>query len=198
MNVRRLRFFSRIVLALMVVLLLLEAGFQAIPLFTSATQVAEASAQRTRCEVIAKSVLILAYRPASEHVQAISDLQVVLPLFLQEQSVLASYRNETIQTYIVQMQPNFLAIVKAAQNILARKDKPVDMDQVAIIVSHERDYVSTMSQLLTYGLQRLDSRTLQLFLIECSIDILLLIFAVLFWLRIEHLLRRTSWQQQQT
>lgn len=187
--VRRLRLFSRIVFSLMVILLLLEAGFQAIPLTTSASQISEADLQRTRCQVIVKSALILEYRPASEHVQAISDLQVVLPRFQHEQAILASYRNETIQSYINQAQPDYLAIVQATQNILAQKNKPVDMVQVSIILSHERGYVQAMSGLMVYGLERLDARTIQLIIIEDIIDALLLIIAMLFWLRIERAIK---------
>lgn len=178
-------------MAIWLVLLLLDAGFQAIPLSVSASQISEADMQRTRCEVIAKSVLILAYRPASEHVQAISDLQVVLPRFQQEQTTLATYHNDTIQAYLASAQPDYLAIINAAQNILseAQKNKPADMVQVSIILAHEQGYVSTMSQLLVYGLQRIDTRTMQIFLLECSIDVLLLIIAVLYWLRIEYVIK---------
>jgi hypothetical protein len=180
------------------VLVLINAGFQAIPLTTSASQISEADLQRTRCEVIAKSALILAYRPATEHVQAISDLQVVLPRFQQEQTSLATYHNDIVQGYLLQMQPDYLAITNATQNILAQKDKPIDKIQIDIILAHEHNYLSTMNEFLVYGLQRLDGRTMQVFVIECIIDGLLLIIVVLFWIRIELLLRRTSWQQQPT
>jgi hypothetical protein len=185
------------------VLLLIEAGFQSIPLTISGAQISQADAQKTRCEVIAKSALILEYRPAPEHIQAISDLQVILPRFQQEQAVLAAYHNETIQAYLLQAQPDYLAIVKATQNILARKDKPVDMDQVSIIMAHERGYTTTMNALLVYGLQRLDARTLQVFLFESGIDALLLIMAALFWIRVELIVKKqvveeAVWQRQQT
>lgn len=171
-------------------LLLIDAGFQAIPLTISGDQISQADLQKTRCEVIAKSALILEYRPQSEHIQAISDLQVVLPRFQQEQSTLSAYRNETIQAYLIQAQPDYQAIVKATQNILARKDKPVDMDQVSIILSHERAYTTTMNELLVYGLQRLDARTFQLFLFESGIDALLIIMAAVFWIRLEIIVKR--------
>jgi hypothetical protein len=183
-------------------LLLIDAGFQAIPLTISGAQISQADAQKTRCEVIAKSALILEYRPAAEHVQAISDLQVVLPRFQQEQAVLSAYRSEPIQAYLIQAQPDYLAIVNAAQMILAQKNKPVDMVQVSIILAHERGYTSTMNELLVYGLQRLDARTLQLFLFESGIDALLLIMAALFWIRVEIIVKRQikeeAWQQHPT
>lgn len=187
---KKLRRYTRIIMPFCLLLLLIDAGFQAIPLTVSGDQISQADAQKTRCEVIAKSALILEYRPASEHVQAISDLQVVLPRFQHEQSVIADYRSDAIQAYIVQAQPDYLAIVNATQMILAQKNKPVDMTQVSIILAHERGYTTTMNELLVYGLQRLDARTLQLFLFESGIDALLLIMAALFWIRIEIIVRR--------
>lgn len=199
----KLRKLTRIIMPFYLVLLLIDAGFQAIPLTISGAQISQADAQKTRCEVIVKSALILEYRPASEHVQAISDLQVILPRFQQEQTVLSAYHNETIQAYLLQAQPDYLAIVKATQNILARKDKPVDMDQVSIILAHERGYTVTMNALLIYGLQRLDARTMQVFLFESGIDVLLLIMAALFWIRVELIVKKqvveeAVWQRQQT
>lgn len=187
---RKLRRFTRIIMPFCLVLLLIDAGFQAIPLTVSGDQISQADMQKTRCEVIAKSALILEYRPQSEHVQVISDLQIVLPRFQQEQATLSASRSETIQAYLIQAQPDYLAIVKASQNILAQKDKPVDMTQVSIILAHERGYTTTMNELLVYGLQRLDARTLQVFLFECGIDALLLIIATLFWIRIEIIVKR--------
>lgn len=199
---RKLRRYTRIIMPFCLLLLLIDAGFQAIPLTISGAQISQADAQKTRCEVIAKSALILEYRPAAEHVQAISDLQVVLPRFQQEQAVLSAYRSEPIQAYLIQAQPDYLAIVNAAQMILAQKNKPVDMVQVSIILAHERGYTSTMNELLVYGLQRLDARTLQLFLFESGIDALLLIMAALFWIRVEIIVKRQikeeAWQQHPT
>jgi hypothetical protein len=196
MYAQQLRRLSRIVVIVILILVLINTGFQAIPLTTSAYQISQADLQRTRAEVITKSVLILAYRPAAEHVQAISDLQVALPRFQQEQTTLASYHNAAIQSYLVQAQPDYLAIVQATQNILAQKNKPVDMTQVAIILSHERGYVQTMSELLVYGLQRIDNRTIQLFMIECGIALVLFSLLIFFWIRIEILLKKFDQREE--
>lgn len=194
---KRLRRLIRIIVPFCLFLLLIVAGFQAIPLTISTAQISQADLQRTRCEIIAKSALILAYRPAAEHVQAISDLQVVLPLFQQEQTTLASYHSDTLQAYLLQAQPDYFAIVKAAQNILTNKDKPVvDMVQVNIILAHEQNYLHAMDELLIYGEHRLDARTIQVFIIESSIDALIFIIAVLFWIRSEFILKKISIQKE--
>lgn len=202
---RKLRKLTRIIMPFCFVLLLIEAGFQAIPLTVSGAQISQADMQKTRCEVIAKSALILEYRPPSEHIQAISDLQVVLPRFMQEQATLNGSRSESIQAYLIQAQPDYQAIVKATQIILAQKDKPVDMTQVSIILAHERGYTTTMNELLIYGLQRLDARTFQVFLFESGIDVLLFMMAAVFWIRLEIIVKRlehsneeAAWQRQQT
>lgn len=187
---RKLRRYTRIIMPFCLLLLLIDAGFQAIPLTVSGDQISQADLQKTRCEVIVKSALILEYRPSSEHVQAISDLQVVLPRLQQEQTLLSHARNETIQAYLLQAQPDYVAIVSATQHILAQKNKPVDMTQVSIILAHERGYLTTMNALLVYGLQRLDTRTWQIFFFESGIDALLLIMAALFWIRIEIIVKR--------
>lgn len=187
---KKLRHFTRIIMPFCLGLLLIDAGFQAIPLTVTSEQISQAYQQKTRCEVIVKSALILEYRPASEHVQAISDLQIALPRFQQEQEVLGSYHNATIQAYLTQAQPDYLAIVNASQIILAQKNKPVDMVQVSIILAHERDYLTTINELLVYGMQRLDARTMQLFLFESGIDASLLIMAALFWIRVEIIVKR--------
>lgn len=189
-HAKRLRRLIRIIVPFCLFLLLLIAGFQAIPLTVSNAQVIQADLQRTRCELIVKSVLILAYRPTAEHTQAISDLQVVLPLFEQEQAILVSYHSDSIQTYLLQAQPDYLAIIKATQNILAQKDKPVDMVQVNIILDHEQGYFHSMNELLIYGQQRLDARAVQVFSYESGIDALLLLIAVLFWIRAEYMIKQ--------
>src|SRR2546430_123803 len=84
---KRQRIYIRIIVVFCVFLLLLLAGFQWIWVGAgSASSIMNQSGlQRTRAQAIAKDTLILAYRPESEHAQAVNELQNLLPRFEQTQ-----------------------------------------------------------------------------------------------------------------
>lgn len=165
-----------------IAMLLLATGFEAIPLRWTFAEFKQAEQQEVRAEIITKDVLILAYRPASEHAQAISDLQVDLPLFEQEQVYLATIQDEQTQQYVLLARPDFLAIDQAGRAALAQKSASIEAE---ILLAHDRSYVYEMNDLLSYAQSHLDARTWQLFLIEAIANALILVCLLIFWFRIE-------------
>src|SRR5689334_10436398 len=140
-NRKRLRLVIRVIYVAGILLLLILTGFLALPIdsreFTLVNQV---TAQRTRAEVIVKDVMTLAYRPDTEHAQAISQLQLTLPIWQQVQDALSSgtgnrslgipaNRPDDVALQIAAAQPDYKAMQVAAQTILAAtmNDKPVDL-----------------------------------------------------------------------
>lgn len=171
---------SRTVIHILVVawilLLFMLVGFQALPVFSSndAQYIDQAGLQRTRSQFFAKAALILAYRPDTEKVQAISDLQAAYPLFQQEQAVLLANSQPDVQLTLQTAKPDYLTIVAVVKAVLANSNQTIEPAQVDLILLHSRAYVIAMNNVITILQQHADTQTLQLFTIEIVIEALLL------------------------
>ncbi len=175
-----------------VLLIAILIGFEAIPITQeSDTQyINQASLQRVRSQIFVKSVYVLRYRSDGERVQAISDLQVVLPLFQQEQSILLGNNAMDVQAALQNEQPDYLALVTAVQTILAHPNDP-NLLQIDIVLSHERSYLHGADSLVKILQQHADELVFQLFCIEVFIEVLIVIVLVLSFFTTQRLVNLT-------
>lgn len=188
-NPKQLRSYIRFFVIACVLFLFLLSLFQWIwVLGGSGTSIMyEAGLQRTLVDRIAKDVFTLAYRPTSEHAQAVNELQNILPIFEKIQHGLQSgdaslglpHRPpDVILQFMITSQPDFAAIDTAARQIIAQPDKPVDKIEVDIIAAHERAYFLVLSQVNTVWQQYIDGAFIQIFAIEEGIVILVVTMLV--------------------
>ena len=139
--------------------------------------------QQSLAERIDKNILILAYRPQSEHIQAINELQVTLPIFEKIQSGLQSgdaslylpkRRPQDVQLLLVQSQPDYIAIDTAAKTILGHADSPVDLDEISIMQQHERPYFLAINNAARLWQGHILENSLGFFWTELCLGIVLL------------------------
>jgi len=143
----KLSIFQRILLFAVSVLFMLLAAFVAVPLLYGSTTeyTGNASLQLSRCQRLAKDALIMQHGSKEEKTDALSDMQVLLPLFSAEQDRLARNRDTDAQAALVRARPAFRAIVAAASAIVASDTEPV---QISILVEHSGDYNDAMHEYL--------------------------------------------------
>lgn len=194
---QKFRTFSRIIIIAGIALLLLLSGFESLPLaHYGTTYLQNADAQRVRSQVLVKSAFILAYRPTAERPQAISDMQVTLPLFIQEQTLLTNNPNPDVQQSAINTNADYAAIVSATQKILAQPiTKPVDPVQVDILCAHNRDFLINETQTISIIQAHEQSEQFFLFMIEVILDLLLLFLAIGFLVVFELVLKRQQQDQ---
>lgn len=171
---------SALVLALF--LLVVLAAFEIFPALSGnddliVTQ--QANLQLARNEFIAKDVLILAYRPITNHSQAINELQTILPML---QQVQAGLRNgdstlglpanppDNVKIALTATQSDYLSITIALKNILLHPDSTtVDPVQLSIILQHERSYTTSMYQVVLLLQGNAEAQKIQLLIIKISL-----------------------------
>lgn len=176
-----------------VALLLLLTGFEALPLgHYGTTYLQNVDAQRVRSQVFVKSALILEYHPAAERPQAINDIQVSLPLFIQEQKLLASNPNPNVAQKVSDAQSDYSAIVSATQSILAHPTGSIDPVQVDILVAHNHAFLIEETSVLTTIQANLQSAQFFLFVIEFVFDVLLCGLIIGYFVVFESMLRRQN------
>lgn len=172
-------------LAAILLVLVLIAFESLLPLVDASSYLNQAGLQRTRSDVLALAMLTLEYRPASEHALAISNLQVTLPIFEQEQTLLNSDDDSDEQLLLQQMRGDYLAIVTAAQSAISVPGKPVDPIQVNIIMAHKDSYRSTMNLLVNVLVSHVERLTWTLFYTESGIGVLIAGIVVILWRLLE-------------
>ena len=134
-----------LVFLLLVLLIIVETS--ALSSITDVAFFNQAALQRTRCEVLTKAAFELAYRPTEEKIQALNDLQVILPLFRQEQEMLWNDTSPDVQNRLLEAQPDFQAVVAASQTLIARPDA-VDPAAVNMLVSHQKSCLGVMNNVV--------------------------------------------------
>lgn len=191
------RKFTRIVVFFCILLLLLIETFVTIPLFANDPEyLNQAGLQRTRVEVLANSMLILEYRPQSEHTQAVGVIETALPIFKQEQATLQDNKASDVQQLIMSSRGDFLAITAAAQTVVDNPSKPVDPVQVAIVLAHRDTYRATINSIVTILVQRTELRTQVLFIVKSCLVIILLVAGLWYWYIVEKRVRERIAEQQ--
>lgn len=179
MSVRTLHIYMIGALILTLFLLLSLVIFDCFPLLPGNDNVViiqQANLQLARDEFISKDVLTLAYRPATYHSQAVSELQTILPQFQQVQAGLLSGNAalglpgnppDNVRVALLATQSDYTAITTATSHLLAHPDSASpDPIQVEIILQHERLYIGEMYQVITLLQQNAEAHTVQLALIE--------------------------------
>jgi hypothetical protein len=173
-----------------VLLILISIGFSMFPLLPHDTMsvIHLIARQRTIAQLVVKDTLILAYRPADDHVQAISELQNALPAW--EKVELGLQNGDTslgispnlpgdIKLLLLQAQSDFTSIDTSAHYILAHPD-PIDQTQLSIVLQHERAYSLTMFQVSNLFDDYIHGMSTVYFGIEVAISVGLLIL----WIRL--------------
>lgn len=135
--------------------------------------IGEASLQLARSNGFAKNALILEHGPPADQAEALSDLQVSLPLFVDEQNKLQRNSNQGVQDMLSQAQGNYLALVTATTTIINQPSP--DPTQVVIIIDNSRAYNTVMNRYLMALEQQANDFNAHLVLFQESITVLLII-----------------------
>lgn len=179
MRPKPLQAYSIAILLAKTVFLILIVALAYLPVYEQSSSVLDnAELQRTRVERIAKDVLILAYRPTSEHVQAISELQITQLMWSQEQSFLTNTHNADLQQLMMQTQPDYMSVSVALNIILAHTDKKIDPIQLNIILMHERPYLLSINLVVNWLQKAINDQLFWLFLIESGLAFGVLILII--------------------
>jgi len=184
-----LRIIMRTIAIIGIIVLLANILLEVLPvlpnsLVTTVSTIHRVNQQGALAERIDKDVLILAYRPDAEHAQAVSELQVTLPVFEKIQIGLQNgdsslnlpmRRPADVQLLLLQTQSDYAAIDAAAQSVLANAGPPVDQNELAIVVQHERPYFLAMSTVAKIWEGHIEDNALGFFWTELWIGIILMI-----------------------
>lgn len=173
-TMHRIIFIARIVLLLLLIVIFIPEAMS-----RPVAGLVNAELQQARCERIAKDALILQYRPAIEQPQAISELQVLLPVFQQEQVALTSYPDSQVQLLVLQSNSDYLPMVDAVKSIIANQGKPIRANQVDIILLHEHSYEVAANQIVMLMQQDLTAQSTQIFGIAFGIILLSIVLVVI-------------------
>jgi hypothetical protein len=152
-----------------VCLLILLLGFEIVPtnsIRDTQQSIVNAGFQRARSQRFERCAYMLSYRPQAAKVQAIKELQIVLPLFQQEQALLLSNPDPDIQFLLQTANTDYLSIVTAVQILIAHPDTPIELD---ILLSHDQNFFSKMDAVVFLLEQRLEARNEQLLSIRVLI-----------------------------
>ena len=172
MNIQRSLIVITRIFGLLLFLLLMSFQWFAYVDGSSTEAINQAGLQRVRGQALAKSALLIEYVPTLR-VVALSDMQVALPLFEQEQNVLLQNQDRDIQSLLLDARPNYLALVAATKSIVANPESVTTPDQVAIILLANKPSAMTLNTIVVTMSQQYASRMQQLFVIEVTIDLLL-------------------------
>ena len=157
---------TRMVRVAIAFFLLILIGFEIVPISSERdTQqyIVEAGFQRGRSQQIERAAYILQYRPQSEKIQAINDLQTSLFAFQQEQALLWKNTDPDVQRSLHNTQTDYTAIVTASQAILEHPDSLIELD---IILLHSPNFFQAVNDLVILLEQQLSNRMAQLLAIR--------------------------------
>lgn len=146
---KRLKNFRLIILVTSALLFILLGLFELVPLsYGSAEQyISQATMQSARSAAFAKNALLLQHDTAGQQLNALSDLQIALPLFEQEQATLLRDHDSGIQAALLDARPSYLALDTAVKALLSLDQARIDLQEVEIIVLSSRTYNVAMSNL---------------------------------------------------
>lgn len=174
---------QRIVLIASIALFVLLAVSQTVPLSYGSTgqYIYQASLQLARSNGFAKNVLVLQYGMTDQQTQALSDMQVSLPLFVDEQNTLLRSNQQDTQTVLQQARSDYLALVVAVTTVINHTESLIDPKQVAIIEANSRAFDIIMNQCLLILQNQANDWNVHLVLFQEIITALLAVCFV--WLR---------------
>lgn len=169
------------------ILLCILACFLIIPLLAGNDELAiinQANLQVARVEFFAQATQTLAYRPLTFHSEAVSGMEVNLPILQQTQNGLLkgdpslglpSNTPDDVRQLLLNMQPDYSATVTALKIILANPDKPPDPIQVDIVMRHTQPYAVGLYQVVQAMTKHAEERKTLFFVIDIILVVLVLI-----------------------
>jgi hypothetical protein len=170
-------FGKRAIIILMVFMLI---GLEIVALCSGkdAVYLYQATSQRVRCEVLAKSAFVLAYRAPADKALAFSNVQIILPLFQQEQTVLLANSNADVQRQVQQAKPEYQTMLAAGHTLIASPKQTVD-STANTIITHRKSCVAAMNGIVHTLQNNMEQRAAQIFAAEVSIEVIFIIFFAL-------------------
>lgn len=145
---KKIKAMMRIVIIFTITLLALIIAYETTLLVSGNRIASYVSAQEWVSQRIAKDALLMQYGTADDRVQAVNELQTMLPYFESNQAhITASPQVDAVATLIHSASVDYVDIDTAAKNLLATPDKPIDPVQVRIILDHERSFFLAYSQI---------------------------------------------------
>lgn len=142
----------------------------------------QANLQISRVEYFAQAVQTLTYRPISFHSEAVSGMEVNLPVLQQVQNGLLkgdtslglpSNPPDDVHQLLINMQPDYSATVAALKAILANPDKPPDPLQVDIVMQHTQPYAVGLYQVVLALTKHAEERKVFFFVIDIILVVLI-------------------------
>lgn len=167
------------------ILLCILACFLIIPLMVGNDDLAilnQANLQVARVEFFAQAIQVLAYRPLTFHSEAVSGMEVNLPVLQQTQNGLLkgdtslglpSNPPDDVHQLLLNMQPDYSAVVSALKAILANPDKPPDPIQVDIVMQHTQPYAVGLYQAVLALTKHAEERKILFFVIDIVLAVLI-------------------------
>lgn len=178
---------------IIILLMLLLLWFEAIPNQSErdAQSIVNAGFQRERSRLFVNSMYALRYRSRVEKAQAMSDLQITLPLFQQEQALLATNSDRDIQRLVQQARPDYLSLVSLVHFCVAHPNEPINQDELAAVLWHDQRFFLPMDTLTTVLQQHAERQTEQFLLVKGIIEGACVIIALV-WLFTDRSMVRRS------
>lgn len=164
MSMPKMSTYVRILEVLAVLLLVFLVWFEIVPSSSQEDEqyIVNVGFQRERDQLFVNSLYTLQYRSEAEKAQAISDLQSSLLAFQQEQALIWKNPDPGVQGYLHAAQPDYLAITTAVQVLIDHPDNPVNRSELAVILSHDHHFFTSIDALVTFLKQELEIRVTQL------------------------------------
>jgi hypothetical protein len=180
------RNFSRVIIGFCLFLLLVLGLAEFFPLYADYPNfINNAGLQRVRVEVLVSSMLIMQYRSPADQTNAVAVIETALPVFRQEETTLQDDPSPDIQAIMLQAQPNYLALVAAAQTVVANPTKPVDPVQVNIMIAKRDAYRMAINQVVVTLVQHAEESTRNLFYVKTGIAGILAVTGTIYWIVLE-------------
>lgn len=168
-------FIRRLLICVLVIVLM---GLEVVPLEIEkeAAYLNQAGLQRLRCEIVTKSALVLAYRPDGEKTAALSDLQIAVPLFQQEQATLLMNGHAAVSRSAQQATSEYTIMSAAAQALLIQERKAVSLATVSTIITHASKCEAVMNSIVVVLQHQIEQQLDVIFFVEIGIEGTLIIF----------------------
>lgn len=145
---RKIKTIMRILILFTIALIALIIAYETMLVSSSSRTAVYVSAQQWVSQRIAKDALLMQYGTDDDRVEAINELQNMLPYFESNQAhIIANSQPDAIATLIRSATVDYVDIDTAAKKLLDAPDKPADPVQVRIILDHERSYFLAYSQI---------------------------------------------------
>lgn len=98
---------------------------------------------------------------------------------------------------MLQAQPNYLALVAAAQTVVSSPTKPVETVQVNIMIAKRDAYRTTINQVVMTLVHHAEDSARTLFYIKSGIVVLLIGFGCFYWWVLEKRMKHVIMEESQ-